>query len=83
MTTRLDIIAAFLAALALTAVHIADPHHMAQHHMAELNDGHASTILLLVVNGLYMILIAAIMYSLKGCVVDAGKMAWRRVSKKA
>jgi len=66
-----DFFVALLAASALVAVHLLDPYHCAQHNISDLENPRAASMILLVINGMYAILLAAIISYAKSCLWSA------------
>ena len=76
LLNNIDLLTAAVAAVALISLHFLDPHHEAQHSASEVADDRISDILIVIMQGLYAILFAAVAYSFKGLFVRG--WAWLR-----
>lgn len=79
--TTIDIVTAAVAAFALLAVHYADPYHSARHNISNLQCKRASTALMIVIDGMYAILFAAVAYGIETQVMWVALWVWRKTRK--
>jgi hypothetical protein len=77
----IDILTASIASIALVVVYAIDPHHSARHNISDIKCQYTSGMLLLFLDGMNMILFAAIMYSIKNQVVAGAKWVWGRARR--